>query len=45
MQDSQNRDVGLYLVSAYAPVGTADEQLWDEYLENIDCCIAMQEIH
>ena len=40
MQDSQKRDVGLFLVSAYAPVGTADEQLWDEYLENVDRCIS-----
>ena len=40
MQDSQKRDVGLFLVSAYAPVGTADEQQWDEYLENVDRCIS-----
>ena len=40
LKDSQNRDVGLFLVSAYAPVGNADEHLWDEYLENLDRCIA-----
>lgn len=40
LQDSQNRDVGLFLVSAYAPVGNADELIWDEYFENLDHCIA-----
>ena len=40
MRDVQQRDVGLFVVSAYAPVGNADEQVWDDYFENLSECIA-----
>ena len=40
LRDIQKRDVGVYLVSAYAPVGNADDQVWDEYFDSLDSCIA-----
>ena len=40
MRDVQQRDVGLFIVSAYAPVGNADEQVWDDYFQNLSDCIA-----
>ena len=40
VKDDRNRDVGIFLVSAYAPVGRADQSLWDDYMENLDTCIS-----
>ena len=40
LQDIQKRDVGLFLVSAYAPIGTADEEVWDDFFANLNQCIA-----
>ena len=40
LRDVRERDVGVYLVSAYAPVGNADDQVWDEHFDNLDSCIA-----
>ena len=40
LKDPHNRDVGLFLVSAYAPVRNADERVWDDYFNNLDRCIA-----
>ena len=34
-----NRDVAVFLMSAYAPVGNAPNNVWDEYLENLTSCI------
>ena len=39
VQDSQCRNLYLFLVSAYAPVGNADQSIWEEYLRNLDNCI------
>ena len=40
VRDSQGRDLYLFLVSAYAPVGAADNSIWEEYFENLDQCIS-----
>ena len=32
VKDNSNKDCYLYLVSAYAPIGVADPQLWDFFL-------------
>ena len=31
VQDMEQRDIGLFLVSAYAPVGVADSNVWEEF--------------
>ena len=40
LKDHQRRDVGLFLISAYAPVGNAAEEVWDSYFLQIDRCMA-----
>ena len=39
VQDTQCRNLYLFLVSAYAPVGNSDQSIWAEYLRNLDNCI------
>ena len=39
VKDKHKRDVGIFLVSAYAPVGNAPDDIWDEYLEKFTNCI------
>eukprot|EP00957_Ditylum_brightwellii_P076759 5834255-Ditylum_brightwellii.AAC.1 len=38
--DDQGREVGLVLLSAYAPIGAADEEEWINFLADLD--IALQ---
>ena len=33
-------DVGIFLVSAYAPIGSADQSHWDDFMDKLDTCIA-----
>ena len=40
VRDNQGRDVHLFLVSGYAPVGAADNSIWEEYFQNLDECIS-----
>ena len=40
LQDCQHRNVGVFLVSAYAPIGAAEQSEWDVYYERLDMCIA-----
>ena len=40
VRDSEGKDLYLFLVSAYAPVGNADQKEWDEYRRTLDNCIA-----
>ena len=40
VRDNQGRDVYLFLVSAYAPVGVADNSIWEEFFENLDECVS-----
>jgi len=30
MKDNMNNDIGLFLISAYAPIGRAKQPLWDK---------------
>ena len=39
VQDTQCRNLYLFLVSALEPVGNADQPIWEEYLRNLDNCI------
>ena len=39
VKDDLNKDVGVYLVSAYAPVGNAKQHLWDDFFERLELCI------
>jgi len=39
LKDHQKRDVGVFLVSAYAPVGNAPEENWTQYLDLLSLCI------
>ena len=32
VSDCKNNEVGLYLVSTYAPVGNAEDSVWEHYL-------------
>ena len=40
MKDEKSRPVNIFLVSAYCPVGKADPDLWEEFLERLDTCIS-----
>ena len=40
LKDHQNRDIGVFLISAYAPVGNASDDVWNIYLDQLDECIA-----
>ena len=39
-KDSKNKDTYIFLVSAYAPVGTSNQLLWDNFFDNIDTCLS-----
>ena len=43
VQDIEKRDVGVFLVSAYAPIGVADNNVWDDFFANLDRCIARKQ--
>ena len=38
-KDKDNKDVGIFLVSAYAPVSTASDEEWQDYYERLQECI------
>ena len=40
LRDSCNKDVGVFIISAYAPVGTEDDDVWNSFFEKLDQCIA-----
>ena len=37
VNDAKKRSIGLFLVSAYAPVGNAGQSKWDAYLTSLMC--------
>ena len=39
LRDMSNRDVAVFLVSAYAPVGSEADIVWDNYYDQLDKCI------
>ena len=38
-KDVRGKDVGIFLVSAYAPVGVAEQEVWDEFFDALDICL------
>ena len=40
VKDSNSNNVGLFLISAYAPIGNADQNLWDSFIEKLEICIS-----
>ena len=40
MKDIHEKDIRLYLVSAYAPIGAADEEQWENFFNDLDACCA-----
>ena len=45
MKDNKNNDVGLFLISAYAPVGSAKQPLWDDFIETLELCISRKRLN
>ena len=33
MKDYREQDIGLFIVSAYAPIGSADENIWENFFD------------
>ena len=40
LKDNKDNDVGLFLISAYAPIGSAKQPLWDDFIETLEQCIS-----
>ena len=36
LRDRANRDVAIFLVSVYAPVGSKSDDIWNEYYDQLD---------
>jgi len=36
----EKRDIGMFLISAYAPIGNAPDDEWDSYFEQLTRCIS-----
>ncbi|XP_066924694.1 uncharacterized protein [Clytia hemisphaerica] len=45
LTDHQKKDVGVFLVSAYAPVGNAPEGQWDLFFDQLTSCISKKQQH
>ena len=39
MKDEKGKDIGIFLVPAYAPVGTDKQEKWDDFFAILDKCI------
>ena len=39
MKDTKGKDIGIYLMSAYSPIGSAPDDVWEEYLDNFVTCL------
>ena len=40
LKDKKEKPVVLFLVSAYCPVGKADPDVWEEFLQQLNTCVA-----
>lgn len=40
LKDIHKKDVGVFMISAYAPVGNAPEHTWNEFLINLTTCLS-----
>jgi len=38
-QDMRGKNIGIFLVSAYAPIGVATNNIWKDFLGNLERCI------
>ena len=38
-KDSEHRDVGVFLISAYALIGKAPENEWEDYFDKLTICL------
>ena len=36
VKDANGKDIGIFLVSAYSPIGAANEDTWSEYMSKLD---------
>lgn len=43
LKDRKNKDVGVFLISAYAPVGNASDDVWDVYFDQLDRCMGRKQ--
>ena len=43
LRDLCGNDVGVYLVSAYAPVSAESDLVWEQYYDQLDACIARKQ--
>ena len=39
VKNNRNNDVGMFLISAYAPIGRAKQYLWDNFIEMLEKCV------
>ena len=40
LSDSSKKDVGIFLISAYAPVGNAPDVIWNDFFDKLSTCIS-----
>jgi exonuclease III len=43
VKDHCGKEVGVFLVSAYCPVGNAEPELWEDFFERLRSCISRKE--
>ena len=43
VKDNRGKDIGLFLVSAYCPVGNSDPENWELFLEQVRSCISKKQ--
>ena len=37
---NMKNEVGLFLITAFAPIGSANKKLWDNFIEKLETCIS-----
>ena len=40
LRDARGKSVCIFLVSAYCPIGSSDPEKWEEFLAQLDSCVA-----
>ena len=40
LKDIHNKDVGVFVISAYAPIGEAPGQHWEDFFNNLTACMS-----
>ena len=36
VKDARGKDIGIFLISGYSPIGAANEEVWSDYLNKLD---------